>query len=88
MNEQLHILHSFSGVIDSTLREGFQFSRANFSLDEQKQIFSYLVGIGVDYIEVANPAFDVTPAALIAAIVTEAGIARPPYDQSLPALFA
>jgi methylthioribose-1-phosphate isomerase len=34
-----------------------------------------------------NPAFDVTPAKLIAGIITEKGIARPPYDQSLPALF-
>ena len=31
-----------------------------------------------------NPAFDVTPAALIAAIVTEAGVHRPPYVESLP----
>ena len=31
-----------------------------------------------------NPAFDVTPAALIAAIVTEEGIHRPPYEESLP----
>jgi methylthioribose-1-phosphate isomerase len=30
-----------------------------------------------------NPAFDVTPAALIAAIVTEAGAHRPPYTASL-----
>jgi methylthioribose-1-phosphate isomerase len=30
-----------------------------------------------------NPAFDVTPAALIAAIVTEAGIHRAPYAESL-----
>jgi methylthioribose-1-phosphate isomerase len=32
---------------------------------------------------VANPAFDVTPARYVAAIVTEAGIARPPYDAAL-----
>jgi methylthioribose-1-phosphate isomerase len=31
-----------------------------------------------------NPAFDVTPAALITAIVTEAGVHRPPYEESLP----
>jgi methylthioribose-1-phosphate isomerase len=31
-----------------------------------------------------NPAFDVTPAALIAAIVTEEGVHRTPYDRSLP----
>jgi methylthioribose-1-phosphate isomerase len=30
-----------------------------------------------------NPAFDVTPAALIAAIVTERGVHRPPYGESL-----
>ena len=33
-----------------------------------------------------NPAFDVTPAALIGAIVTEAGVHRPPYEDSLAAL--
>ncbi len=32
---------------------------------------------------VYNPAFDVTPGHLIAAFVTEYGIARPPYDESL-----
>jgi methylthioribose-1-phosphate isomerase len=31
-----------------------------------------------------NPAFDVTPAELIAAIVTEEGVHRPPYQESLP----
>jgi methylthioribose-1-phosphate isomerase len=31
-----------------------------------------------------NPAFDVTPASLITAIVTEAGVHRPPYAASLP----
>jgi methylthioribose-1-phosphate isomerase len=31
-----------------------------------------------------NPAFDVTPARLVTAIVTEVGIARPPYRRSLP----
>ena len=32
-----------------------------------------------------NPAFDVTPAALVGAIVTEAGIHRAPYERSLAA---
>ncbi|MGH3071326.1 MAG: S-methyl-5-thioribose-1-phosphate isomerase [Gaiellaceae bacterium] len=31
-----------------------------------------------------NPAFDVTPAALVGAIVTEEGVHRPPYSESLP----
>jgi methylthioribose-1-phosphate isomerase len=34
---------------------------------------------------VSNPAFDVTPAANITAIVTEAGVHRAPFGQSLPA---
>jgi len=33
-----------------------------------------------------NPAFDVTPAELVTAIVTERGVARPPYSDSLKAL--
>jgi methylthioribose-1-phosphate isomerase len=33
-----------------------------------------------------NPAFDVTPAGLIAAIVTEVGAHRPPYAKSLPSM--
>jgi methylthioribose-1-phosphate isomerase len=32
---------------------------------------------------VFNPAFDVTPAHLIAGIVTERGVMRPPYEESL-----
>jgi methylthioribose-1-phosphate isomerase len=40
-------------------------------------------GVGVE-----NPAFDVTPAKYIAAIVTERGIARAPYDESLRSLAA
>ena len=37
-------------------------------------------------VAVANPAFDVTPAKLIAAIITERGVARAPYTDSLRAL--
>ncbi|MGA2411674.1 MAG: S-methyl-5-thioribose-1-phosphate isomerase [Candidatus Binataceae bacterium] len=33
-----------------------------------------------------NPAFDVTPAQLVTAIITEHGVARPPYRRSLAAL--
>jgi methylthioribose-1-phosphate isomerase len=35
---------------------------------------------------VYNPAFDVTPHELIAAIITEAGVIRPPYENNLPEL--
>jgi methylthioribose-1-phosphate isomerase len=37
-------------------------------------------------IEVANPAFDVTPARYVTAIITERGVAREPYTVSLHAL--
>ena len=36
--------------------------------------------------KVFNPAFDVTPHALIAGIITERGIARAPYTDSLAAI--
>jgi isopropylmalate/homocitrate/citramalate synthase len=55
MTEERNILHHFKGVIDSTLREGFQFSQANFDRDQQRRIFAHLEAIGVDYIEVGNP---------------------------------
>jgi methylthioribose-1-phosphate isomerase len=35
---------------------------------------------------IRNPAFDVTPAKYVTAIITERGIARPPYSESLAAL--
>ncbi len=38
-------------------------------------------------VSVANPAFDVTPNRLVSAIITEKGVARDPYDESIPALF-
>ena len=37
-------------------------------------------------VKVRNPAFDVTPARFISAIITEKGIARPPYRISLKAI--
>jgi len=42
--------------------------------------------VAADGVRVFNPAFDVTPGPLISAIVTERGIARPPYESSLAAL--
>jgi methylthioribose-1-phosphate isomerase len=37
-------------------------------------------------VEVANPAFDVTPAEYITAIITEFGVAYPPFGESLQAI--
>ena len=44
--------------------------------------------IAPDGVQVANPAFDVTPYRYVTGIVTEKGIARPPFDQSLTRLVA
>jgi methylthioribose-1-phosphate isomerase len=40
-----------------------------------------------DNINVINPAFDMTPPELIAGIITEKGVAKPPYDESIKKLF-
>ncbi len=39
-------------------------------------------------VSIANPAFDITPARYVTAIITERGVARPPYTSSLQALAA
>ena len=43
--------------------------------------------VAPDQIHVENPAFDVTPHELVSAIITEAGIARDPYRESLQSLY-
>jgi methylthioribose-1-phosphate isomerase len=43
--------------------------------------------VAPDGVAVANPAFDVTPHRYISAIITDAGVAREPYDTGLKALF-
>ena len=43
--------------------------------------------IAPDGVNVRHPAFDVTPARLITAIITDRGVARPPYGESLRKLF-
>ena len=44
------------------------------------------VRLAPDGINIANPAFDVTPNRYITAIITERGVARPPYRESLKRL--
>lgn len=45
------------------------------------------IQLAPDGIEVSNPAFDVTPHEYIAAIITEKGVARAPFKESLQAMF-
>jgi methylthioribose-1-phosphate isomerase len=43
--------------------------------------------VAPEAVRVENPAFDVTPNRLVTSIITEAGIARPPFEESLAALY-
>ncbi len=45
------------------------------------------VAIAPEGVNVYNPAFDVTPASLVTALVTELGVVRPPYPEALRRLF-
>ena len=40
-----------------------------------------------DGIDVINPAFDMTPPELISGIITENGVVKPPYEESISELF-
>ncbi|HKN60573.1 MAG TPA: hypothetical protein VJW93_05330, partial [Candidatus Acidoferrales bacterium] len=48
---------------------------------------THLAGIRISPdVPAAHPAFDVTPARFIAAIITERGVARAPFEETLPKL--
>lgn len=73
-------------TIDLTLSSGEQIPIEQRDPSEVTNFGS--VSVTPSGVRVANPAFDVTPHIYVTALVTEAGIARPPYAQSLPALCA
>ena len=68
-------------TVDFTLSDGAGIPIEERNPDEVREVGGRLVTL--PYVEVRNPAFDVTPAAYITAIVTERGIFRPPYEKSL-----
>ena len=66
-------------------------SRPENVIIEQRKA-SEVTGIGdkktaPDGIDVINPAFDMTPPELISGIITENGIVKPPYEDSIKKLF-
>ena len=66
-------------------------SKPNDVIIEQRKA-SEVTGIGdkktaPDDIDVINPAFDMTPPELISGIITENGVAKPPFDKSITELF-
>jgi eIF-2B alpha/beta/delta-like uncharacterized protein len=53
--------------------------------DEVRKVLGKLL-ITVPDVPVYNPAFDITPPELVTGIITEAGIARKPYEETIPKL--
>jgi len=67
-------------------------SKSDDIIIEQRKA-SEVTGIGdkrtaPDGIDVINPAFDMTPPELISAIITENGVIKPPFQESIKELFA
>lgn len=75
-----------SSTIDFNCENGDQIVIEERHADEIKTKF-FEKPIAPDNVKCFNPAFDVTDAELITAIVTEKGICRYPYDKSLKELF-
>ena len=68
-------------TIDPKLVEGRDIPNEERSGDEVTELAGHR--IAPEGVPVANPAFDVTPARLVSAIITERGVFRPPYPESL-----
>ena len=73
-------------TVDLSMPEGSCIPIEERSADEVLTCFG--VSVAPPNVRVRNPAFDVTPARLIAAIITEMGVLRAPYDESLRDAFA
>jgi methylthioribose-1-phosphate isomerase len=67
-------------TIDYSIASGEQIPIEERSEEE----VTHLAGVRIAAdVHAAHPAFDVTPARFITAIITERGVARPPFEQSL-----
>ncbi len=73
-------------TLDLTLASGDQIPIEQRAAREVTEVFG--VPVAPEGIGVQNPAFDVTPAKYVTAIITERGVARAPFDDSLRRLAA
>lgn len=71
-------------TLDLTLETGDQIPIEERAGSEMTQLAG--VSIAPDGTAVRNPAFDITPERYVTAIITERGIARPPFRETLRAL--
>ena len=70
-----------TSTLDLTLDCGDQIPIEQRAAAEVTHVFGHAVAPAGTAVE--NPAFDVTPARYVSAIITEQGVARPPYAESL-----
>jgi len=75
-----------TSTIDLNCKTGEDIEIEQRDPEEIKKMF-YSKPMALDGVKCFNPAFDVTDNELIAGIVTQKGICRPPYTESLAALF-
>jgi methylthioribose-1-phosphate isomerase len=71
-------------TLDLTLESGDEIPIEQRAASEVTHVFG--VQVAPDDTRVENPAFDVTPNRYVTAIITERGVARAPYTESLRAL--
>jgi methylthioribose-1-phosphate isomerase len=72
-------------TIDRHCPDGGHIPIEERSADEVTEMFGERVA--PEGINVRHPAFDVTPARLITAIITDRGVLRPPYEEAIRTLF-
>ena len=72
-------------TIDPACPNGAAIPIEERSAEEVTEMFG--ARVAPEGINVRHPAFDVTPARLITAIITDRGVLRPPYEESIRALF-
>jgi methylthioribose-1-phosphate isomerase len=71
-------------TLDLTLQSGDDIPIEQRHASEVTHVFG--ARVAPEGVPVENPAFDVTPNRYVSAIITEHGVARPPYEESLPRL--
>ena len=71
-------------TLDLTLASGAEIPIEQRAASEVTHVFG--VHVAPDGIAVENPGFDITPNRYVTAIVTERGLARPPFGDSLRSL--
>ncbi|MBN1777628.1 MAG: S-methyl-5-thioribose-1-phosphate isomerase [Clostridiales bacterium] len=76
-----------SSTIDMSIETGEDIPIEQRAAEEVTTLW-YQKPMAPEGVQVYNPAFDVTPNALVTAIITERGILRPPYSEALAADFS